>query len=765
MGEVYLADDPTLDRQVALKVLSPATTLDETARQRLIREAQAAARLEHPNVCAIYEVGEDRGTVYFAMQYIDGEMLSNRIARGPVAADEVLRIASEVADALSEAHARGIVHRDIKPQNIMLSARGVVKVLDFGLAKAIDEDRRDGDSETVAALTEAGTIPGTTAYMSPEQLRGEPLDARTDIFSFGCVMYEMVSGRRAFARPSAAGTIAAILSGPPPLLDPTPGSSQLPRIIGKCLETDKDRRYTSAQELLADLRDLRSGSTSALSGMGQPPAARSVRRGAYVATGLVFVVLAAGGWIWSRRDASSSPGSTPVLAILPFASPEKGAQDVGEGISDDLINILSQLPQLKVKSAPALRYTGAGVDVQAVGRDLGVGVVVTGRVGQQGGMLVVQAELHNAVDGTLIWGNRYTRPGKDIFAVQEEIARDIAGNLRLRLSPRDDAGLSKRYTSSVDAYRNYMQGRAYAQRRTPAGFQTAIGLYQQAIAQDGRYALAYAGLADAYLLLTARGFLPIVEGRRKAREAAATALELDPDLAEAHAAAGQFLVYAAPYDFTRGELELRRAIELSPSWAIAHQFLGVALIEQGRLDEGLKAWETARDLDPLSPFIARLVAYAHFLRRDYARALTLQRQANQLGPGFSNHIEIEIYIQNAAFDEALAELDRVTPGRERDHYLQYCRAQLFAARNRRAEALAIVRQLEETAESNMSAAVLVGRVYLTLGDRDRAFEWLNRGLDAGGIFLFYKDAPLWDPVRTDQRFVKLLRQMVLPGSG
>ena len=757
MGEVYLADDPALDRQVALKVLSPASTGDDTARQRLIREAQAAARLEHPNVCAIYEVGEDQGHVYFAMQFIEGETLATRIARGPIAADELLRIGSDVADAL------GIIHRDIKPQNIMLSARGLVKVLDFGLAKAVDEDRRD-DRETVAALTEPGTIPGTTAYMSPEQLKGESLDPRTDIFSLGCVLYEMASGRRAFARPSAAGTIAAILSGPPPPLDAPPGGEALPRVIGRCLETDRDRRFASAQELVADLRGLRSGSTPAAAATGHTAAGRPARRAVYFAAALVATTIATGGWLWSTRDAAPvSSGSIPVLAILPFATAPQDAQHVGEGISDDLVNILSQLPQLKVKST-ALRYTSDGVDVQKVGRDLGVSVVVTGRAAQQDGMLVVQAQLHNAADGTLVWGKRYNRPVSDIFAVQEEIARDIASNLRLRLSRRDDEGLSKRYTSSIDAYRNYMQGRVFAQQRTTTGFHKALERYHQAIAQDGRYALAYAGMVDAYLLLASRGVMPIAEARRKAWEAAARAVELDPDLAEARAAVGQFHVYAAPYDFVKGESELRRAIELSPSSALAHQFLGVALVEQGRLAEGLDAWEVARDLDPLSPFLPHLLAYGQLLRRDYAGALTQQRQANQLGPPFSIPIEVEIYLQNKAFAEALSALDRVTPGREREPNMRFCRAMIFAGQDRRADAMAIVRGLEEASASNMSVANLVGRLYLALGDHDRALEWMTRAFDAGGIFIFWKDAPLFDPIRKDRRFVELLGRMGLPTS-
>lgn len=274
--------------------------------------------------------------------------------------------------------------------------------------------------------------------------------------------------------------------------------------------------------------------------------------------------------------------------------------------------------------------------------------------------------------------------------------------------------------------------------------------------------MAYTGLTDAYTNLIARGFMPIAEGRQKARDAASTALQLDPDLAEAHAAVGQVHVYAAPYDFATGEPALRRAIELSPSWAIAYQFLGAALLEQGRIDEALKQWETARELDPLSSFIARLVAYAHFVRRDYPLALTLLRQANQLGPQFSTYWEIEIYTQNGAFDEALAEVNRLTPGRERDLYLQFSRALLFAAQKRSADALAIAATLEEAARSNMASGHLIARIHLATGDRDRAFEWMNRTLDAGAVPIFYKDSPLWDSVRTDQRFVALLRRMGVP---
>lgn len=497
------------------------------------REAQAAAKLEHPNVCPVYEVGEHQGQVYFAMQYIEGETLAQRIARGPLDIETALLIAEQVADALAEAHARGIIHRDIKPQNVILSTRGTAKVLDFGLAKAVSESA-GADSETVGVLTEAGAIPGTTAYMPPEQLRGERLDPRTDVFSFGCVLDEIVSGRRAFKKENAAATIAAILSGSRPGLDPRLVPPELHRIIAKCLETDRDRRYQSARDLVVDIRNLRRDVGPLASRAAEKRPARRLSPSAYW-SGLaiaVVVLIVTAGWMWSRRHASSpAAGTSTVLAILPFVSADPSTQYLGDGISLDLINSLSQLPQLRVIArTTTLRYNGDRVDVPALRRDLGVDVVVTGRVLLQNDMLVVQADLTNALDGSQIWGDRYNKRLSDIFAAQEEIARDIAGKLRLRLSTRDAAGLSRRYTSNIDAYRHYLQGRSYAQRRTPADLKESIAHYERAIALDRSYALAYTGLVDAYINLTNRGFIALSEGRRRAREAATTALELDAEL-------------------------------------------------------------------------------------------------------------------------------------------------------------------------------------------------------------------------------------------
>jgi serine/threonine-protein kinase len=316
------------------------------------------------------------------------------------------------------------------------------------------------------------------------------------------------------------------------------------------------------------------------------------------------------------------------------------------------------------------------------------------------------------------------------------------------------------YTSSVDAYRSYVLGRQYAQRRTVADLQQAVTHYQQAVALDARYALAYAGLADVYMNLAARSALPAGDGRTRARTAADTAVRLDPDLAEAQAAVGQMLVFAAPYDFANGDRALARAIALSPGSPIGYQYLGVSLIEQGRLDEGLKAWETARELDPLSPFIGHLVPYGHFLKRDYQRALALQRQANQLGPPFSTHQTIEIYLQNGANDEALREIDRLMPGREQDPYLLYARAMAIAGQDA-VEARALMARLADLNGVELAHGHLIARIAFVLGDRNAALDWLERTLSADGLHIFHKDAPLWDPVRDDDRFARFMRSLRL----
>jgi serine/threonine protein kinase/tetratricopeptide (TPR) repeat protein len=766
MGEVYLAEDTRLDRKVAIKFLPAESTADEQAKKRLIREAQAAARLDHPNICSIHEVGEEDGCSFIVMQYVEGETLAAELRRKAMELAEVVNIASQVGDALAEAHLRGIIHRDIKPGNIMITARRQAKLMDFGLARTVAQrSPTESEAETASLLTEPGTIIGTMPYMSPEQVRGGSLDARSDIFSFGAVLYEMISGRQPFAAESAAATYSAILTLEPPPLARYAAAvpAEMQRIVRKCLEKDREDRYQSARDLLIDLRNLKreSESVSVISESVAQRARSRLSKPTYAAlavsivalAGIMIFVLARGGKLIDS------------VAILPFvnANAEPQTEYLADGIPESIINSLSQLPHLKVMSRNSVfRYKGREIDAQEVGQKLGVQAVLTGRIAQRGESLAISIELVDVRDNSQIWGQQYTRKLADVFAVQEEIAQEISEKLRVKLSGAERQQLARRPTENLQAFQYYMQGRSYAQRSTGEDLVTAIHYYEKAIDEDRNYALAYAGLTDGYAVLGARGHIAPIEGRRKAEEAARKALALDDSLAEAHAALGQTYMLFAPYNLSLGDRELRRAIELSPSLALAHQYLGLSLLREGRLDESLAELLKARELDPLSSIIARLMALPYYLKRDYVRAMELLRQAKERGPALSTTWEIGVYIQNRLFDEALAELEKAKRERKSDPILIYSTGTVYAARGERAEALQIIKELEEMSGTNLSQAVGIAKIYATLNQKELAFLWLERGLATGAIGAFYKEEPVWDTIRSDPRYADLLRRMGIP---
>jgi eukaryotic-like serine/threonine-protein kinase len=453
------------------------------------------------------------------------------------------------------------------------------------------------------------------------------------------------------------------------------------------------------------------------------------------------------------------------VAVLPFqnASGDPNLDYLSDGLSESVIDRLSQLPQLKVVSrSSSFKFRGADVDVRDVAHKLGVRAVVTGRVVRVGDSLTVRAEMVDAGENRQLWSEQYNPKGSDVLAVQREIAREVSERLRLRLTGEQREQLAKRPTESLKAFQYYMQGQASTQRRTREDLLTAISFYEKAIGEDQNYALAYAGLADVYDNLGARTYIPPTEGRRKAEEAARKALALDENLAEAHAMLGQTYTDFAPYDFALADRELHRAIELSPSLAIAHQHLGGSFMRQGRLDEGLAEYLKARELDPLSPIIARQQALGYHLKRDFAQALGLLRQANELGPAFSVTWEIGVYVQNGLFNETLAELEKAKRERKNDPLLIYFTGLVYAAQGKRAEALRVIKELKEMSGASLSQAHSIAKIYAALNEKELAFSWLERGLAAGAITVFYKDEPVWDPIRGDPRFRDLLRRMGIP---
>jgi adenylate cyclase len=494
---------------------------------------------------------------------------------------------------------------------------------------------------------------------------------------------------------------------------------------------------------------------------------KAPRNHAWIYVVIIAGAISVGVFFLGRYTSSKQSAELPAksIAVLPFDNQNRDpdTEYLSDGIPESIINSLSQLPNLKVMSRNSVfHYKGKDMDAPAVAKELKVQAVLTGRMTQRGDALSISVELINAQDNSQIWGQQYNRKLADVFTVQEEIAKEISEKLRLKLSGAERQQLAKRPTENIKAFQYYMQGRSYAQRRTREDLLEAVRYCEKALEEDPHYALAYVGLSEAYQSLGVRGYIAPIEGRRRMEEAARKALALDDNLAEAHLAFGLAYVAFAPSNFSLGDRELRRAIELSPSLALAHFYLGISLARQGRLDESLEECLKARELDPLSSSIARSVALPCYLNRDYVRALELLRQASELGPPFINTWEIGVHIQNRLFNETLAELEKAKRDRKDDPILIYDTGMVYAAQGKRAEALQSIKDLEVMSGTNLSEAHWIAKIYATLNEKELAFSWLERGLAAGAIGAFYKDEPVWDPIRSDPRFNALVEKMFAP---
>ena len=497
---------------------------------------------------------------------------------------------------------------------------------------------------------------------------------------------------------------------------------------------------------------------------------RASKKRTWIYVTLIGAALSAALFFVGRLSAPNSSASPAVLpeksiAVLPFENQNRDPDTdyLCDGIPESIINSLSELPKLKVMSRNSVfHYKGKEADAQTVGKELKVQTLLTGRVRQRGDSLTIGVELINAQDNSQLWGQQYSRKLADVFAVQEEIAKEVSDKLRLKLTGTEKEQLAKRPTENLKAFQYYMQGRAAAQRRTNADLLASVSYYEKALQEDGKYALAYAGLADAYANLGYYGSIAPIEGRRKAEEAARKALELDDKLAEAHAALGLAYIGFAPSNFSIGDKELRHAIELSPNLAVAHYNLGLSFIRQGRLDEASAELMKARALDPLSSVIARAVVIPYYFKRDYGRAFELLRQANELGPALSATWEIGLFIRSGSIKEAFAEIEKAKDARRNDPLLIYSAGMAYAASGKQAEALQSIKELEAMSGASLSTAHWIAKIYATLNDKENAFSWLERGLATGALGVFYKDEPVWDPIRDDPRFEELVGKMVVP---
>jgi len=733
MGVVFKAQDTRLGRSVALKFLPDGLARDRQALERFQREARAASALNHPHICTIYDVGEAEGQAFIAMELLEGETLQQRLTRGAFKTDEVLEVGIQLADALEAAHAKGIIHRDIKPANIFLTDRVQAKILDFGLAKLPTAHRAEEGTAaaTEALLTSPGSAVGTIAYMSPEQARGEALDSRSDLFSFGVVLYEMATGHQAFTGNTSAVVFEAILNKMPvsPLQVNPEIPAELERIINKAIEKDRTLRCQRGSELRTDLQRLKRDRESG-----------------------------------RRTVATASDLTRPKsLAVLPFAnlSADKENEYFGDGLAEEIINALTRLPGLRVIArTSSFSFRGKDVDAREIGNRLNVEHILQGSVRKAGNRIRVTAQLVTASDGYHLWSQRFDREMTDVFAIQDEISQAIVEKLRVRLAA--DRPLVKRHTENVEAYNLYLKARYQLFRFTPEGLAKSKEYYEQAIALDPNYALAWHGLAAFYLVLGLFGAMPPKAANAQAGQANRKALQLDDLLAEAHAMMGA--LRAGEFDWKGAELEFNRALELDPKsedvlrW-YDHYYLG----PMKRVDEAVTAFLGALEMDPLSPFLQSGLGYNYCLKREWNRAIEQCRNAIELDPQCWAFILLgSCCFHIGKHDDAIQAMETQARVMGRSSFALANLGWAYASTGRTAEALKLLEELQARAQERYTAPWSFAVIYQGLGEMDKAFDWFEKAVDEHDpLMLHFHVHPNYDPAHTHPRYQALLRKMNL----
>ncbi len=772
MGEVYRAHDEQLDRDVALKLLPAESFTDDAARARLLREARAAAALNHPHICTIHEVGEADGQAYIAMEFIEGHPLADVIPRGGLPLEPLLRYGVQIADALAHAHERQIAHRDLKSSNVAITPEGRAKVLDFGLAKRLSSyELAEAATQSQDSLTQPGAVMGTLAYMAPEQLRGQPADARSDIWALGVVLYEMAASQRPFQGQTGFELSSAILSQAP---EPLPGRVplELKAIVERCLEKEPAQRYQRAGEVRAALEAVQRGG-GAPGVAWRYPAAR--RRWLALVAELVLMTAALVGLnvgdVRERLFGTRAP-KIESLAVLPLENLSRDPEQeyFADGMTEALITELSKVSALKVISRTSvMRYKKRDKPMPQIARELGVDGVVEGSVAREGEQVRITVQLIHGPTDKHVWAESYQRELRGILALQSEVAQAIAGEIRVAVTPAEQARLASSRPVNPAAYELYVLGRHYWNQRTMRGYEQAVAAFRKAVEHDPAYAPTYAALADTYMLLGEQGGLSQKEARSLAGAAVRKALEVDDGVAEAHASLGWWK-FQYEWNWAQAEQAFKRAIELNPGDALTRARYGRSLGFLGRFEEARRELQRARELDPLSITVNAFLGQVYLFAKQYDEAAEQLQRTSELNPNHPliRHNLGELYLAQGRLAEAIPELERSVElsGQLSDapssHYLAMV-GYAYARANRRKDALKVLDELDQRYHQHLVSAFDMASLHTALGEKERALAWLEQGYEQRDIWLVELKAwPWFDPLRDDPRFQNLLRRMNFP---